>query len=109
MEELVLTEPIVKPEVTVPERVSSTYRVMAITLNLEAVSPSSGEPGFVHIVLRDNLNAPFTHTYEGQVATDMIKALNKANLTTKSMHKRILEKLSTDGVLPGTVTGAPDA
>ena len=41
-------------------------------------------------------------------ATAMIKQLNTANLTTKSMQKRILEKLSADGFLPGTVQGTPD-
>lgn len=42
-------------------------------------------------------------------ATKFMKTMNTANFTTKSMQKRILEKLSADGKLPpGTVTGAPD-
>lgn len=55
--------------------------------------------------------------YGGQMATQaerdeaikMMKSLNTANLSTKSMHKRILEKLSADGKIPpGTTTGTPD-
>ena len=60
------------------------------------------------IELRDNLDKLSSYTYGGQTAQDMIKFLNTANLTTKSMHKRVLERLSSDGLLPGTVVGTPD-
>ena len=102
MEELVLTDPVVTPE-----QISNKYRVVSLVLNHEASSPG-GVPGLVMIQLRDNLGLPFAHQYTGQAALDMIKWLNTANFTTKSMHKRILEKLSNDGVLPGSVTGTPD-
>ena len=65
-------------------------------------------PGLIVIRLRDNLNVLSSYQYFGADATQMIKTLNTANLSTKSMHKRILEKLSNDGKLVGTVTGAPD-
>ena len=58
--------------------------------------------------MRDNNDERSSYSYHGQEATNLIKFLNTANLTTKSMHKRILEKLSNDGKLPGTVQGAPD-
>jgi hypothetical protein len=62
----------------------------------------------VTINLRNEHGEPSTYSYYGKTASDMIKFLNTANLTTKSMHKRVLEQLSKDGLLPGTVTGAPD-
>jgi hypothetical protein len=48
-------------------------------------------------------------SYEGPDALTLMKALNKANLSTQSLHRRILERLALDGLLPpGTVSGAPD-
>jgi hypothetical protein len=35
-------------------------------------------------------------------------ALNKADLSSNSLQKRVLQKLIDDGVIPGTVSGAPD-
>jgi hypothetical protein len=108
MEELILTDPEVKPE-----EIKNTYKVASLTLDHEAVPvapppPELPVPGLVRIVLRDNLGGTFTHQYTGKTATDFIKYINTANFTTKSLHKRILERLSTDGVLPGTVQGTPD-
>jgi hypothetical protein len=102
MEELVLTEPDV-----IPEKVTNKYHVISLTLDMTTVA-LDGEPGLIGIILRDNNGERFTHSYVGKQAMDLIKFLNTANLTTKSMHKRVLEKLSADGVLPGSVTGAPD-
>lgn len=98
MEELVLTDPVV-----VPEKVTNKYHVISFLMDVVALD------GLVQIVLRDNNNELSNYSYQGAAATAMIKQLNTANLTTKSMHKRILEKLSNDGLLPGTVTGVPDA
>lgn len=104
MEELVLTDPVVKPE-----EVTSKYKVVSLTLNNDTSVPvPGGQPGLVTIQLRDNLGGVFNHQYTGQTAIDYIKFINTANFTTKSLHKRILERLSNDGVLPGTVTGTPD-
>lgn len=77
--------------------------------------------GVIRIVVQDN-NGQRTHAVytdgddvEGNpapgttIATDLMKVLNKANLTTKSLQRRILEKLAADGKLPeGTVDGTPD-
>lgn len=103
MEELVLTDPVVEPE-----KITSTYRVTSVTLCIEPPDVFNLPEPAVVIDLRDNHNGRFQHMYLGDQAVTMIKQLNTANLSTKSMHKRILEKLSTDGVLPGTVTGTPD-
>ena len=59
------------------------------------------------ITCRDNLDKMYTYTYTGQVAMDYIRFINTANFTIKSLHKRILERLATDGIVPGggTVIG----
>lgn len=108
MEELVLTDP-----VTEPAKTTNKFRVIAVLMDTEgsltAPSPGNETTAQVRIKLKDNYNKPYEHSYTGQTALDYIKFINTANFTTKSLHKRILERLSTDGVLPGTVTGTPDA
>jgi len=105
MEELVLTEPKVEPE-----KVTDKFRVVALTLNNDAPITIPGETvgATVKIDLKDNLGKGWSYQYNGQIALDYIKFINTANFTTKSLNKRILERLSNDGVLPGTVTGTPD-
>jgi hypothetical protein len=47
-------------------------------------------------------------TYTGEQAAQRLSVLNTANLTTKSLEKRLLEVLVNDGKLPpGTVSGTP--
>lgn len=103
MEELILTDPVTEPETT-----KSSYRVIALYMNYEALSPTDINPGIVTIQLKDNLGGFFTHEYTGQIAIDYMKFINTANFSTTSMNKRILQRLSNEGVLSGTVTGAPD-
>ena len=45
---------------------------------------------------------------DGTIATDRMRALNKANLKTKSLHRRLLEMIKNDGRLDGSISGAPD-
>ena len=50
-----------------------------------------------------------TCSYTGQTALTLMNQLNTLNLTTNSLHHRILDRLVLDGKLPaGTVTGTPD-
>ena len=42
------------------------------------------------------------------IATDRMKALNRSNLSTKSLQKRIMEMLIADGRLTGSISGNPD-
>ena len=103
-EDFTLTDPIVEPATT-----TNKYRIVSLLLTMEAPQILPGVPSAVLIALRDNLGNPLHHQYTGQQATDYIKWINTANFTTKSMHKRILEKLTAEGVIPpGTVTGTPD-
>ncbi len=63
----------------------------------------------ISIVLEGENGERLTLGYTGQVATDLMIFLNKANLSVKSLHKRLLEKLVADGKLDGTVSGVPES
>lgn len=106
-EELVLTDPIVTPP-----KVTDTYRIVELTMSREIVVPSTAttpnRPGAVYIAVRDNHDGRSVFAYAGDDAIDMIKWINTANFTTHSLNKRLLQKLSNDGHLPGTVTGTPE-
>jgi len=103
MEEHALTTPITSQTTT------AKYHVVVLVLDLEATAGPQTAPGAIRITLRDNNGAKTFYGYDGTEATTLIRFLNTANLTTKSMHKRILERLEGDGKLPpGDVIGAPD-
>lgn len=103
MEELVLTDPIV-----VPAKTTDKYKVIRLNLDWLGKAPTATVAGLAVITLQDNNGEVTTYHYEGQQAVDFIKFINTGNFSVNSLHKRILQKLSTDGLLPGTVTGAPD-
>jgi hypothetical protein len=47
--------------------------------------------------------------YEGDVATTLMRQLNTINLSTQSLHQRIMARLQADGKIPaGTQSGTPD-
>jgi hypothetical protein len=97
--------------VTTPAISITGYKVRRIELDLEqaATVPLSSEPGLVSITLKDNNGVYTNYTYTGATAVTMIKTLNTANLTTKSLQKRILEQLEKDGKIgTGNVSGTPD-
>lgn len=105
-EELVLTDPKVEPE-----KITDKYKVVGINMSVDTgfgpVIPGT-EPGNVSIQLKDNLGGIITHTMVGLEAQNFIKFVNTGNFSVKSLNRRILEKLSNDGILPGTVTGTPE-
>lgn len=103
-EEYTLTTPVVVQ----PEVKSTKYQIVVSTFDWEQQ----------HIVfqVKGDGNRLFVE-YGGVMAseadkteaTKFMRTMNTANFTTKSMQKRILEKLSADGKLPpGSVTGTPD-
>ncbi len=63
----------------------------------------------ISIALDGENGERLTLGYTGSEATNLMIALNKADLSVKSLHKRILERLVTDGKLEGTVSGVPDS
>ena len=94
--------------------------VESVTLTAPArVSPGtpSWEPILLHLNWEDatvkigfrGQNGEFeSFSYEDAEATTLLRALNKADLTVTSLHKRVMEKVIADGKLAGTISGAPD-
>lgn len=79
---------------------TSTWKVVFLQMDMESSR--------IIIRVKSNLDVYKEILYEGQIAIDYMKALNLMNFSTNSMQKRILQRLSTDGVLVGAVSGVPD-
>jgi hypothetical protein len=90
---ITLTTPVTTPNVT-------TWRVVFLGLDWESATISMG--------LRGSGGEKLNHAYTGPNATTLMIALNKANLTSNSLHRRILTQLHTDGIVVGTISGSPD-
>jgi hypothetical protein len=99
-ERLTLTEPQIKPEV-----VTSTYVIVTIILDIQN--------RLFLVRLKDNNNnirefsyggrAPSVLEADRQKAILLIKQLNTANLTIKSLQRRIFEQLIADGKITGSI------
>ncbi len=80
---------------------TSTYSVAQLTLDWEhgriAIRLVGGNGERREVVFGDADNA-----------RAMMQALNKMDLSTKSLHRRIMEKLIADGHLVGSISGVPD-
>ncbi len=93
-EVLTLTSTIVVPDRT-------TYRVVRLVLDWLAQ--------VIQVDVRGSDNVNVFNEYLGAEAVSLMTILNTSNLTTASLHKRVLQKLVTDGKLPsGTVSGTPE-
>lgn len=93
MELITLTTPVTTPSIT-------TWRVSSLLLDWDAA--------VIAITLRGSGGERLSHTYTGANATAQMTALNKVNLTSNSLHKRIIQRLIDDGMLSGTISGSPD-
>jgi len=92
-EQLDLATPIIPPSRT-------TYAVIRLMLDYENA--------VIQIALRGSDGAEVQVEYLGTPATALMTTLNKINLSTKSLQRRILEQLVTDGKMAaGTVSGTP--
>jgi len=92
-ESLNLTSPIIKT--------ITSYIVRRLDMDLDAA--------YISIRLKGTDGKSIELNYEGSIATTLIIALNKTNLSINSLQRRILERLVIDGKLPlGTVIGSPD-
>jgi len=80
-------------------RSTTTFRVVRIEMDWEAQRIAIDVTG--NSVRRSFL-------YEGATAATLMASLNTANLSTKSLHRRVLERLVADGKLAGTIDGTPD-
>ena len=92
MEQIDLTAPITTPATT-------NYRVVRLFLDW----PN----GLINIDLADENGKITAFQYTNAAATSLMIFLNTANLSIKSLHRRILEKLVADGKLAGTISGTP--
>ncbi len=57
---------------------------------------------------RDGEDAAGDSLEGSTIATDRMRALNTADLSVKSLQKRIMEMLINDGRLDGSISGTPD-
>lgn len=90
-EALTLTTPETKPS-------NTAYAVRRLELNWgDAV---------VDIFLTGVNGESRSFQYTGVTATNLMIALNKANLSTRSLNQRVFDRLIADGLLVGTVTGS---
>lgn len=97
-EQLDLTTPIPATAAT------NNYQVDEIHLRRGLVN---GAPR-IEIQLVANNGDLLHHVYHDAEASDLMAVLNRADLSTNSLHKRILDRLVADGALDGTVSGTPD-
>ena len=94
-EEVVLTNAEVQPQKT-----TTGYKVVRLNMDVEK--------RVLLTALRGTNGELKEFTYTDQEALDLINAVSKANLTVKSLPRRIMEKLIADGHLTGAVSGTPD-
>lgn len=90
---ITLSSPIVPPTLT-------TYRVGMLTLDWDAAS--------ITIRLQGTNGEVTTQGYSGATATTLMNQLNVANLSATSLHKRVIQRLVSDGKIAGTISGSPD-
>ncbi len=83
-----------------PAIVTTDYRVVFFSMNWEQ------ELIVIHVRGTNGERKEFR--YEKAIATSFMIALNKMDLSVKSLQRRILERLSTEGKLVGSVSGSPD-
>jgi len=90
---LTLTTPVTTPTLT-------TYAVRMISMDLDVPA--------ILIRLKGTNGEVKVCSYNGATDTTLMIALNKANLSTTSLQKRVLQQLIADGELSGTISGSPD-
>lgn len=94
-EQLDLAVPEVKPEV-----VTTAYRVARMWLDVEGETFS--------VQLRGTNGERREIRREGPEALALMVALNTANLSIRSLQRRVLEWAVSQGELAGVVSGTPD-
>lgn len=96
MESIALAAPEIVPQITTTE-----YRIVEVHLfwDLPVIS----------VKFRGTNGEMREWRVEGTAALAKLKALNTANLSVKSLHRRVMELAIADGVFAGSVAGTPDA
>lgn len=80
---------------------TSTYRVVQLTLDWE-------HGRIVVRLVGDNDERKEVVFGDADNARALMQALNKMDLSTVSLHRRIMERLIADGHLVGSISGVPD-
>lgn len=93
MEKLQLTAPIAPPSI-------SDWAITSMRMDWETAN--------ITVELKGTNGERQAFSYDGATALNLIRALNTANLSTKSLQRRIFERLISDNLLVGTVAGIPD-
>jgi len=93
MEQIDLTTPITQPSITNYRLNKLDLRWLDQHIRIELVA-DSGEV--------------IEHSYDGDIARNLMIALNKMDLSVKSLQRRVMEKLIADGIISGAISGAPD-
>lgn len=84
-----------------PEEITSAYKVASLTLQVEQQR--------VTVTIRGTHQELIVESVSGSEALTLMQQLNTANLTNRSLQKRILEWVaSRHPELTGTVSGTPD-
>jgi hypothetical protein len=87
-------------DLTTPETKPSNTSYRPVRVVLDADLPA------IEIWLKgDNGEVASCH-YTGPTAQALLVALNKADLSTRSLNQRILDRVVADGCLVGTVAGS---
>lgn len=103
-EEYTLTTPETKPAIT-----NNAYKVTLAHYDWTMPEIQFRLVGQNYETIYTGYGGAMATQAEKDEAIKLMKMLNTANCSTKSMQKRILEKLAADGKIPsGTVTGTPD-
>jgi hypothetical protein len=95
-----MAETLVLTTAEIVSRTTTDYRVVGLLL--------AREQALILVHVRGTNGERKEFRYDGTVAINLMIALNKADLSVKSLERRILERLSADGKLVGAVTGSPD-
>ena len=91
-------------DLTVPDQAqigTLTYNIARLVLDWE-------HGRIVIVLVGDNDERKQIVFGEADNARAMMRALNKANLSVMSLHRRIMEKLVNDGHIVGSISGVPD-
>jgi len=91
-------------DLTTPDQVkpgTASYRVSRLTLDRD-------QEEVIILLLGENGERKEIVYSEEDGALGMIKALNTADLSVKSLEARIFERLDADGLVSGIVSGTPD-
>lgn len=85
---------------TVPPPQLTTYKVNELYLNWDAAR--------IDIGLKGTNGEAKHHSYGSTTATAFMSVLNTKNFTSTSLHKEVMKRLISDGVIAGTISGTPE-